>query len=92
MPAYEVSYDLHQPGRDYQPLWDRLRAWNAVRVLESVWIIPEAQTAAIVRDDLVQYMDANDSLFVAGMTGEAAWKNLKAGSDQFVLKRFRSAA
>jgi hypothetical protein len=92
MTAYEVSYDLRQPGRNYQPLWDRLKAWNAVRVLESVWIIPEAKSATAVRDDLVQYLDSNDGLLVSGMTGEAAWKNLKGSADKFLLDRFRSAA
>jgi hypothetical protein len=92
MPAYEVSYDLHQPGRDYQPLWNRLAEWKAVRVLESVWIVPAASTAAALRDDLIRYLDTNDSLFVSGMTGETAWKNLRNGSDQFLLNHFRAAA
>ncbi len=92
MPAYEVSYDLHQPGRNYEPLWTRLAAWKAVRVLESVWVIPEATNAQAIRDDLVKYMDANDSLFVSGMTGETAWHNIRGSADQFLLSRFRNAA
>jgi hypothetical protein len=92
MTAYEVSYDLHQPGRNYEPLWTRLAAWSAGRVLESVWVMPEASSAAAIRDDLIKYMDANDSLLVSGMTGETAWKNLKNSADQFLLNRFRNAA
>jgi hypothetical protein len=92
MTAFKVSYDLHQPGRNYQPLWERLAAWNAVRVLESVWIVPRAASAAAIRDDLKKVIDPNDSLLVSGMTGEAAWSNLRSGSDQFLLNLFRSAA
>jgi hypothetical protein len=62
------------------------------RVLESVWIVPEAASAAVIRDDLRRYIDANDSLFVAGMTGETAWATVKAGSDQTLKRIFQSAA
>ena len=88
MTSYEVCYDLRQPGRNYEPLWARLRAWNAVRVLESCWIVPEASSASALRDDLIRYVDANDGLFVAGMTGETAWTNLKGLADQFLKKKF----
>jgi hypothetical protein len=38
MALFEVSYDLRKPGRNYQGLYDRLAAWGAFRVLESVWM------------------------------------------------------
>lgn len=88
MPAYQVNYDLRQPGRNYQPLWDRLRAWGAMRVLESCWVVPEAANAVALRDDLAPYIDSNDGLLVSGMTGEAAWRGLKDGSDQFLKQKF----
>jgi len=88
MPAYEVCYDLRQPGRNYEPLWTRLRAWSAVRVLESCWIVPEASSADALRNDLRAYIDGNDGLFIAGMTGETAWTKLMDSSDQFLLKKF----
>lgn len=28
MTVYAVSYDLKKPGRNYQPLWDRLAQWK----------------------------------------------------------------
>jgi hypothetical protein len=28
MTVYVVNYDLRKPGRNYQPLWDRLAAWK----------------------------------------------------------------
>jgi hypothetical protein len=89
MTVYAVSYDLRKPGRNYQPLWDRLREWKAVRALESFWLIEAtANSAATIRDDLKKYIDANDGLLVAALSGEAAWHNLKPGSDQYLLKRF----
>jgi hypothetical protein len=91
MTVYAVSYDLRKPGQNYQPLWDRLRQWKAIRALESFWLIEaNANSAAAIRDDLRKYIDDNDRLLVAALSGEAAWHNLKEGSDQFLLKRFGS--
>jgi len=81
MPAYQVNYDLRKPGRDYEPLWERLKTWNAVRALESCWIVPRASSAIALRDDLSQYMDSNDGLLVTGMTGESAWRWISASAE-----------
>ena len=57
MTVYAVSYDLKKPGRNYQPLWDRLAQWKAVRVLESFWVIDtNPSSAAALRDDLKQHV------------------------------------
>jgi hypothetical protein len=88
MTVKAVSYDLTKPGRNYQSLWDRLGQWKAVRVLESFWLIDTASSAEAVRNDLRKHIDANDGLFVAALSGETAWHNLKPGSDQYLLKRF----
>jgi len=91
MTVYAASYDLRKPGRNYQPLWDRLGQWKAIRVLESFWLIDaNPNSAAAIRDDLRKYIDANDGLLVAALSGEAAWHNLKPGSDQYLLKHFGS--
>lgn len=88
MGTYAVSYDLRKPGRNYEPLWSRLREWRAVRVLESFWIVPDASSAAALRDDLIRHIDSNDGLLVAGVTGEMAWQKLQGSSDQFLRSKF----
>lgn len=80
MKAYLVSYDLRQPGRNYQPLYERLKAWKAVSVLESVWVIRWDSSAVRIRDDLQKHIDTNDGLLVAALTGESAWSRLKGNS------------
>ena len=50
--------------------------------------MPEAASAAALRDDLKVYVDANDGLFVAGMTGETAWTQINDPSVQFLKKKF----
>ena len=77
MAAFFVSYDLRKPTRDYSNLYTRLAAWKALAVLESVWIITSTDATSVsIRDDLAQYVDSNDGLLVARLTGEAAWRNL----------------
>ncbi len=80
MKRFVVSYDLRKPGRNYEPLWARLKEWNAVRVLESVWIINWKSDAVTIRDDLKKHIDANDGLLVAVLTGESAWSHLRGNS------------
>jgi hypothetical protein len=80
-----ITYDLRKPGQNYQPLWDRLEALGAIRVLESVWAVKTAATAAAIRDDLQRYIDPNDGLVVARIAS-AAWRNLIGQSGQ-TLKR-----
>lgn len=76
MAVFLVSYDLRKPTRDYQPLYDRLKAWKAIRPLESVWIINWDTSAAKIRDDLKAHIDANDGLLVTKLAAEAAWSTL----------------
>lgn len=76
-----ITYDLCKPGRNYQPLWDRLEALGAVRVLESVWAIKTAASAVAIRDDLLRFIDSNDRLLV-GIITSAAWHNLIGQSGQ----------
>lgn len=72
-----ISYDLRKPGRNYQPLYARLEAWGAKRVLESVWVLTPNASEKEVGDDLLKYMDANDGILVVGLNGAAAWANVQ---------------
>ncbi len=86
MSVFIVSYDLRQPGRNYQPLYDRLSGWGAIAVLQSVWAIKANTTSEELRNDLLSRMDANDGLLVATTTN-AAWNNLIGQTGQN-LKRW----
>lgn len=88
MAVFIVSYDLRQPGRDYQPLYDRLAEWKAISGLESVWFINWDTTAETIRDDLLTKMDKNDGLFVGKLSGQTAWKNLKGTNTSSTLKKW----
>ena len=87
MALFEVSYDLRKPGRNYQSLYDRLAAWGAFRVLESVWIINSNSSAVAIRDDLLKQIDSGDGLLVTQISA-AAWNNLDGESGERLKKSF----
>jgi hypothetical protein len=76
-----VTYDLRAPGRDYQSLYDALKSYDFAKATESTYVLRTDRTCTEVRDHLLAHMDANDRLFVAELTGVAAWHNALAGSD-----------
>lgn len=78
---YMISYDLNQPGRNYQPLWDALAAHNAQRVLLSQWVLRRYGTSAVaLRDYFTRFIDANDRLLVTCLDG-ADWASYKVMVD-----------
>lgn len=78
MKSYIISYDLISK-KDYQKLIDEIKSYqDAAHVHESVWIVkyvPQGSTGSIeIRDDLIKFIDSDDRIFVAELTGSAAWK------------------
>lgn len=71
-----IEYDLQKPGRDYDALYEAIKSYGTwAHVTESTWFIKTEDSCAQVRDKLKQVVDSNDRLFVATLTGEAAWHN-----------------
>ena len=65
---YVVSYDLREPGRDYESLYAALNALDAKRLMQSEWCLRHNNTTAVeLRDHFWQYMDNNDRLLVASL-------------------------
>jgi hypothetical protein len=82
-----VTYDLCNPGKNYDGLINAIRAYPfAECVCLSAWIIKTADTCTSVRDYLLLFMDSNDRLFVAALTSEAAWHNVMCGTDRIQNK------
>ncbi len=82
---YVVSYDLKAPGKDYEKLWDALRAMKAERILESEWVLRRSSTSATgLRDHFRQFIDSNDRLLVVCIDS-ADWSgwNLKVKISTF---------
>lgn len=77
MSTFLITYDLRQPGRNYDDLYDRLRAYGTwAHPLESVWLITTNQNAVQIRDYLTEVIDQNDRLLVVAATRPGAWRHL----------------
>lgn len=74
MAVFIVTYDLNTPGQKYDCLTEKLEAYGIHWHMQgSVWLIVTTQTAVEIRDNLQECLDSNDELFVARLSGEAAW-------------------
>ena len=77
--CYIISYDLCQPGRDYETLYQALRSFpNWGKSTESTWAVVTGKTAVEIRDFLRNYIDSNDRLIVILCGRSAAWTRLLA--------------
>ncbi len=71
-----IEYDLRQPGRNYDALYNAIKNYGTwARITESTWFIKTTETCVQVRDKLSKQMDSNDRIFVGELSGAAAWKN-----------------
>lgn len=82
MTSMIIEYDLRAPGRNYDDLYKAIKAYGVwARITESTWFIKTNENCAQVRDKLLKHMDGNDRIFVAVLTGAAAWRNVLCSSE-----------
>ena len=76
MACYLISYDLRQPGRNYDQLYEQIKSYGTwAHINESLWAVVTTKSAVQIRDHLAKYLDSNDRLFVVKSGVEAAWRN-----------------
>lgn len=73
-----ITYDLHKPGQNYEPLCQAIAAWPYVKLTESCWVIRSDLTATQIRNFLTPCIDTNDTLFICDFhhfahSGLPAW-------------------
>lgn len=83
MSVYSISYDLHNPGQDYDDLHEAIKDYGAWwHHLESTWLIDTSRSASDIRDDLKEYLDSNDELLVTRLSGSWATSGInESGND-----------
>ena len=72
MKLFAVTYDLRQPGRKYNELYDAIKnvagEGNWQHPMESFWVLAFSTLSSHDSNELYEefrkYIDANDSLFV----------------------------
>ncbi len=81
MATYFLTYDLRK-SRNYQPLYDELKKFNAVRILESTWSFERINTSASgLRDYFKRFIDSDDGLMVSEVTNWASYNTLGTPND-----------
>lgn len=87
MPSYLVTYDLSQPGRNYDELIEHLKSYGTYsHSLGSVWLIVSDKTASQIREAADAYLDANDKILVVKTTSSAAWRGLRDSTSDWIKK------
>ena len=76
MACYMIGYDLNSPGQDYIELVEAIehlgtKSWQC---LNAAWLVVTDKTAVEIRDELKLYVDRNDELLIAELSGHAAWR------------------
>lgn len=77
MNTYIISYDLINPGQNYESLIKKIRSYHSwARLGGSAYIIASDEDVVTVRDKLLKVLDNNDKLFVGTIKAPAAWYGL----------------
>ena len=72
-----VTYDLMNPGQNYEALLKRIRGYKSwAKLGYSAFLLATEQTPVQVRDYLSQAKDKNDKLYVSVTVAPAAWQGL----------------
>jgi len=75
--VYIITYDLSNPGRNYEALLKLIKSYPAwARLGGSSYLVLTEQSTVQIRDYLTPALDTNDSLFVGLMSNVAAWRGL----------------
>lgn len=78
MQHFIISYDLHRQ-RTYEPVWEMLEGWGAVRLLESLWVVTTSKGGAgEIRTALQAVIDNDDSLTVIELKAGSQWSAIRA--------------
>ena len=82
-----ITYDLCKSGKNYEDLYKYIQSYTVcARITESTWFVSTDKTCTTIRDEIRNIIDSDDRLFVAELTGTAAWRNVLSGSDY--LKKY----
>ena len=77
MNTYIISYDLINPGQNYESLIKKIRSYQSwARLGGSAYVIVSNENVVTVRDKLLKILDNNDKLFVGKVNAPAAWYGL----------------
>ncbi len=92
MPHYLITYD-NKPPRNYQALYNLMKAWRAVRIADSVWLADLVGPAATVRSLVMRTLQRNDAVAVIELKAGSDWAtaNSPKAANIWLATRIRAA-
>lgn len=78
-----ISYDLRKPEQNYEGLIAAIQSYTYCKINKSDWLIYTADSCSNIRDYLKNFIDSNDTLFVAELSDNPGWwasYNLRDGA------------
>ncbi len=93
MKTYSITYDLGNPGRNYEGVSEQIKAVanGFCRPTKSQWIINSDASAAQIRDRISSKLDSGDKLLVNEVgNGWASW-GLSNETNTWLHQFWRSA-
>jgi hypothetical protein len=77
-----IEYDLKSPSRNYDSVYEVIKSYPVwAHITKSTWFVKTDESCVQIRDKIKKEIDSNDTLFVATLTGEAAWTNVICEND-----------
>ncbi len=70
MKKYCITYDLNKSDKNYDGLYNVIKTFNYIHVMDSVWFIKTDFNANQIYDKLKPEIDSNDNLFICDITCE----------------------
>ena len=72
-----ITYDLHEPGKNYEDLLRRIKSYRKwAKLGGSSYLIHTDKTPKQVRTNLKAALDSGDKLFVGVAASPCAWSGL----------------
>jgi hypothetical protein len=85
--VFIVSYDLSDPGRDYNELIRRIKSYGGwAKLGGSAYLVATDKTAVEIRDHLKVALDSDDKIFVGSCPAPSAWRGLGDDVSQWIHK------
>jgi hypothetical protein len=85
-----ISYDLVNPGQNYEPLIQLIKAYGDwARLGGSAYLIYTAATPVQVRDHLRQVLDPNDKIYVGVSPAPSAWSGMPQDVTKWIHEKQR---
>lgn len=81
-----ISYDLVNPGKNYEALLQRIKAYGGwAKLGGSAYLVLTDANPEQVRDDLSVVLEVNDKLYVGVSPAPSAWKGMPEDVSRWIV-------